>query len=144
MQQIIGAAAQFPTVIFTSALVVVLGFWFLVLLGRARARDFDADAPALTEVFGGLPVAVAAFVVTVCGWLVSLTGLVVLERTDVTGFGAAAARVALLALSTFVAWSVTHGLAAPLSRQFSGERRPSQGDLADATPFDPGSPSARS
>ncbi|MFE9649152.1 hypothetical protein ACFYO0_34560 [Streptomyces sp. NPDC006365] len=143
MLEIIDAAAQFPTVIFTSALVVALGFWFLVLLGRVRVRDFDADAPALAKALGGVPVTVAAFVVTVCGWLVSLTGLVVMDRAGVTGFGAAVARVALLALSALVAWSVTRCLVAPLTRQFSGEHRPRQRDLANGTPFDPGSRSAR-
>ncbi|MFG2523506.1 hypothetical protein [Streptomyces sp. NPDC048527] len=141
MLEIISAAARFPTVIFTSALVVALGFWFLVLL--SRARDFDADAPALAKALGGIPVAVAASVVTVCGWLVSLTGLVVVDRAGVTGFGAAVARVALLALSALVAWSVTHGLAAPRTRQSSNEHRPRRRDLANGAPFDPGSRNAR-
>ncbi|WP_405954900.1 hypothetical protein [Streptomyces phaeochromogenes] len=145
LEEIIGAAAQFPTIIFTSALVVVLAFWFLVLLGRAHVHDFDADAPALAKALGGVPVAVATSVVTVCGWLVSLTGLVVLDRAGVTGFGAAVARVALLALSALVAWSVTHGLVAPLTRRFSGEHRSRQRDLVNGiTPFDPGSRSAHS
>ncbi|WP_052745184.1 hypothetical protein [Streptomyces sp. WM6386] len=143
MLEVIGAAARFPAVIFTSALVVAFAFWLLVLLGRARVRDFDADAPALAKAFGGLPVAVGAFVVTVCGWLVSLTGLVVMDRVGVTGFGAAVARVALLALSALVAWSVTHGLVKPLTRRSPREHRPRQRDLANGTPFDPGSSSTR-
>ncbi|MGP4052704.1 hypothetical protein [Streptomyces sp. 2A115] len=142
--EVIDAAAQFPTVIFTSALVVVLCFWFLVLLGRAGVRDFDADAPALARVFGGAPVAVAASVVTVSGWLVSLTGMLVMEWIGVTGFGAALARVTLLALSALVAWSVTHTLAGPLNKLFPHESGPRQQDLANGTPFDPGSRRARS
>ncbi|MEV1084084.1 hypothetical protein AB0I98_38745 [Streptomyces sp. NPDC050211] len=142
--EVIDAAAQYPTVIFTSALVVALGFWFLVLLGRVGVRDFDADAPALARVFGGAPVAVAASVVTVSGWLVSFSGTVVLDRIGVAGFGAALARVMLLVLSALVAWSVAHALAGPLSRLFCCEHRPRRRDLANGTPFEPGSRHARS
>ncbi|MDO0937702.1 hypothetical protein QQY66_40470 [Streptomyces sp. DG2A-72] len=134
--EVIDAIAQFPTVIFTSALVVALGFWFLVLLGRAGVRDFDADTPALARVFGGAPVAVAASVVTVSGWLVSFCGTVVLDRIGVAGFGTALARIMLLVLSALVGWSVAHALAGPLARLFSSEHRPRQRDLANRTPSD--------
>lgn len=144
MLEIFGAAARFPTIIFTSALVVALGFWFLVLLGRAGVRDFDADAPALARMFKGAPVAVAASVVTVSGWLISLTGVVVLDELGVTGFGAALARVMLLALSALAAWSVAHALAGPLAKVFSHEPGSRQRDLASGNPFDPGSRRARS
>ncbi|MEU7656911.1 hypothetical protein [Streptomyces lincolnensis] len=136
---VIGAVGRFPTVIFTSALVVVLGFWLLVLLGRAGVRDFDADAPALARVFKGVPVAVAASVVTVSGWLVSLSGNVVVDRVGLTGLGAALARVTLLALSALIAGAVAHGLAASATKLFRGEHRSRQRDLASGTPFDPGS-----
>lgn len=79
MSDVIGATARFPTVIFTTALVVALGFWLLVLLGRAGTRDFDADAPALAKVFKGVPVTVAASVVMMSGWLVSLSGMILLD-----------------------------------------------------------------
>ncbi|WP_328500295.1 hypothetical protein OG828_05635 [Streptomyces sp. NBC_00457] len=137
--EVIDAAAQFPTVIFTSALVVALGFWLLVLLGRAGVRDFDADAPALARVFGGAPVAVAASVVTVSGWLINLAGMLVMERIGVTGFGAALARVMLLALAALAAWSVAHALARPLTKLFRHEPGPRQRDLANGAPFGPGS-----
>jgi hypothetical protein len=144
MLEIVEAAAQFPTVIFTSALVVTLGFWTLVLLGRAGLRDFDADAPALAGALDGAPVAVAASVVTVSGWFVSLAGTLALDRVGVTGFAAAPARVALLALSALVAlaaWSVAHALAGPLTRLVPRDHQHEerQRGLADGTPFDPGS-----
>ncbi|GHE63111.1 hypothetical protein [Streptomyces capitiformicae] len=141
--EVIGAAARFPTVIFTSALVVALCFWFPVLLGRVGVRDFDADAPALARAFGGAPVAVAASVVTVSGWLVSLAGMLVMEWIGVTGFGAALARVMLLALSTLAAWAVAHALAGPVTKLFRHQPGPRQRDLANGTPFDPGSRRAR-
>lgn len=143
MLEIIGAAAQFPTVIFTSALVVALGFWILVLLGRAGVRDFDADAPALARMFKGAPVAVVVSVVTVSGWLVSLAGMVVMDRIGVTGSGAALARVMLLALSALAAWSVARALAGPLAKLFPHEPGSRQRDLATGNPFDPGSRRAR-
>lgn len=142
--EVIDAAAQFPTVIFTSALVVTLGFWVLVLLGRAGVRDFDADVPALTRVFGAAPVAVATSVVTVSGWLVSLAGMLVLERIGVTGFGSAVARVMLLALAALAAWAVAHALAGTLTKLFRHEPAPPrQRDVANGAPFDPGSRRAR-
>lgn len=139
MLDVIDAAARFPTLLFTSALVVSLAFWLQVLLGRAGVRDFDTDAPALARALGGAPVAVSTSVATASGWFVSFAGTGVLDRLAWTGLGSALARALLLALSALVAWSVTRGLAAPLTRLFSHEHDPQQGDLVDGTPFDPGS-----
>ncbi|MFJ4791210.1 hypothetical protein [Streptomyces sp. NPDC088794] len=142
MFEIVAAAAQFPTLLFTSASVVTLGFWLLVLLGRAHTHDFDADAPALARLFGEVPVAVAASVAAVSGWLASIAGTVVLDHADWTGLGSALVRVTLLALSVLAAWSVNHALAAPLARRHGRKHGPRQRDLESGEPFDPGSRSA--
>ncbi|WP_405638832.1 hypothetical protein [Streptomyces sp. NBC_00019] len=139
MLDVIDAAAGFPTVLFTSALVVSLAFWLRVLLGRAGVRDFDADAPALARMLGEAPVAVSASVVAASGWLVSFAGTVVLDRAGWTGIGSALAHALVFALSALVAWSVTRTLAAPLTRLFSREREPRQRELASGAPVDPGS-----
>ncbi|MEU9207790.1 hypothetical protein AB0D27_07500 [Streptomyces sp. NPDC048415] len=143
MGQVVEAVAQFPTVILTSALVVALGFWLLVLLGRADARDFDTDAPSLARAMHGVPVAVTASVVIVSAWLITLTGMVLLEPTGLAGLGDAVARVGLLALSALVAWSVAHALAAPLARLVPDRPGPRRRDAASGVPFDPGSGHAR-
>ncbi|MEV7892376.1 hypothetical protein ACWD3I_48880, partial [Streptomyces sp. NPDC002817] len=136
MLDVIDAAAGFPTVFFTSALVVSFAFWFRVLLGRAGVRDFDGDAPVLARMLGGAPVAVSASVVAASGWLVSFAGIVVLDRVGWTGIGSALAHALVFALSAFVAWPVTRGLAAPLTRLCGREREPRQRDLASGAPVD--------
>ncbi|MCI3238856.1 MULTISPECIES: hypothetical protein [Streptomyces] len=138
MGQVVEAAAQFPTVILTSAVVVVLGYWLLVLLGRADARGFDADAPSWARALHGVPVAVSASGAIVIAWLVTLTGMVLMEPTRLTWFGDAAARVGLLALSGLVAWPVTHALAAPLARLLRDRCEPHRRDTAAGTPGAPG------
>ncbi|MEV6408970.1 hypothetical protein AB0M58_39585 [Streptomyces bobili] len=143
MGQVVDAAVRFPTVTLTSALVVALGFWLLVLLGRADVRALDADAPSLTRSLGGMPVAVAVSIVIVSAWIVSLTGTVLMDLARLTGPCGAAARVALLALSTLVAWPVTRRCAASLARPFRGRAGQYGPAAASGTPYDPGSPRAR-
>lgn len=139
MGQLIDAVAQFPTLVFTSALLVTLGFWVLVLLGRADMRAFDADAPSLARTLRGTPLAVAASVAITCAWLVSLAGSLLLGPAGLTGLGGAVARIMLLALSALVAWLVTRGVTAALAKLlFPDEPGPRSKDSAGA-PFDPGS-----
>lgn len=143
MGQVVEASVRFPTITLTSALVVLLGFWLLVLLGRVDVRVFDADAPALTRFLGGLPVAVAVSVVIVSAWLISLTGTFVLDLAHLTAAGDAAARVVLLALSAFAAWRVTRRCAVPLTRLFPGRAGPHRQTATGGAPYDPGSTVAR-
>lgn len=139
MWMIIRAAAQFPTLIFTSALVVTVGFWLLVLMHRADRYSFDADAPAMARALHGTPVAVAGSAMVASAWLVSLTGMILLAGAGMTGLGEAVARVGLLALSTLIAWSATRGLTHRLGKLFSGAPGPLPDDVASGAPFDPGS-----
>ncbi|MFJ8948186.1 hypothetical protein ACIRG4_33945 [Streptomyces sp. NPDC102395] len=143
MGQIVDAAVRFPTVTLTSALVVALGFWLLVLLGRADSRAFDADAPSLTRSLGGTPVAVAASVGIVSAWLVSITGTLLMDLAHLTGPGGAAARVAVLVLSALAAWPVTRRCAACLTRLFPGSLNVYRRAAASTAPYDPGSPHTR-
>ncbi|MET9128860.1 hypothetical protein [Streptomyces antibioticus] len=141
-QAVIDAAVRFPDVIWTSALVVALGFWLLVLLGLAGARDFDADAPGLARSSRGVPVAVLASAVIAHAWLLGLTGSVLLDRLRLTGSAEAAARVALLALSALLALTTTRWCVvtlAGLRSARSARTGPRRRDPADGTPYDPGS-----
>ncbi|MET9101162.1 hypothetical protein [Streptomyces antibioticus] len=141
-QAVIDAAVRFPDVIWTSALVVALGFWLLVLLGLAGARDFDADAPGLARSSRGVPVAVLASAVIAHAWLLGLTGSVLLDRLRLTGSAEAAARVALLALSALLALTTTRWCVVTLAGlRFARSARtgPRRRDPADGTPYDPGS-----
>ncbi|MEU3277933.1 hypothetical protein [Streptomyces antibioticus] len=138
-QAVIDAAVRFPDVIWTSALVVALGFWLLVLLGLAGARDFDADAPGLVRSSRGVPVAVLASAVIAHAWLLGLAGSVLLDRLRLTGSAEAVARVALLALSALLALTTTRWCVVTPARLRSARTGPRRRDPADGTPYDPGS-----
>lgn len=110
------AVAGFPAIFFSAALPVVLGFWLLVAFGGADADSFDADVDAGAVGLGGVPVAMAATLLTIVGWVTSLTGSIVIGRTAGTGLAHAAADVALLLLSLLIAWRVTRHLVRPLAK----------------------------
>lgn len=143
MRQVVGASVRFPTVSLTSALLVVAGFWLLVLLRRADVRAFDADAPRLSRAFNEIPVAVVATVVILSAWLVSLIGTLLLAVAHLKGAGDVTARVSLSALSALVALAAARGCAVPLARLFPGAARPRGQGAARSAPYDPGSPRPR-
>ncbi|WP_324790044.1 hypothetical protein [Streptomyces sp. H51] len=150
MGRFVDASVRFPAVGLTSALVVALGFWALVLLGRADVRAFDTDLPSLTRSLSGIPVAVAVSAVIVSAWLVSLTGTVLMDLAHLTGASGATARVALLAASALAARTVTRRCAPLLAGLFPHPRthprthQPTHPRTAtDSAPYDPGSPRSR-
>lgn len=129
MGEFIGAAAGFPTIVFSSALGVVLVFWLLVALGSTEPDCFDADVDFGAAGLGGVPVAVAASLTIVVAWFTALAGSVVIARAGLTGLVHAAADIALLFLSLLVAWRVARGLARPLAALFPDEPGPSRQDF---------------
>ncbi|MGW6057242.1 hypothetical protein [Streptomyces sp. NPDC055189] len=118
MGEFLHSVAGFPAILFSAALPVVLGFWLLVALGGADADSFDADADAGAVGLSGVPVSVAASLLTVVGWFTSLTGSILIGRAAPAGLVHAAADVALLFLSLLLAWCVTRYLVRPLARLF--------------------------
>ncbi|MFE0130984.1 hypothetical protein ACFWY6_05275 [Streptomyces sp. NPDC059037] len=126
MQEFFDAATGFPTVLFTSALGVVLGFWLLVMFGGAEADSFDSDVDVDVAGLGGVPVTVAVSLMTVVGWATSLTGSVLIGRAGPTGLAQAAAVVVLLLVSLLVAWRVTRYVVRPLAKLFPDEPGPSR------------------
>ncbi|MVO88303.1 hypothetical protein GPA10_26960 [Streptomyces sp. p1417] len=110
MGELVDAAVGWPGVAFSSAMAVVVCFWLLVALGAGRAGSFDEDADLGAVGLGGVPVAVAASLMTVIGWTVSLAGTVAVTRAHWAGLAHAAADVALLATSGAVAWGATYAL----------------------------------
>ncbi len=81
-----GAALSFPAVIFSFALLVVIGYWILVLLGgididaldsagEGDGGDSDGDSGLVRGLgLGGVPVTVALSLLIVVAWFVSLAG----------------------------------------------------------------------
>ncbi|MFF3327429.1 hypothetical protein [Streptomyces sp. NPDC002889] len=133
MAEFLETAVGFPTLLFTSALVVVIAFWLLVLLGAADSDTFDSDVDTDALHLGGVPVAVSVSLLIALGWFCSLTGSVVLARTGVSGVAFHLLGAVLLFASLFVAWRVTRLLVGPLAKLFPDEPGPSRQDFLGLT-----------
>jgi hypothetical protein len=133
MGEYLSAAAGFPTMLFSAALVVVLGFWLLVLSGVEHRGAFDSDVDAEALRLGGVPVAVSASLFVVIGWSLSLSGSVLLHRVDLSGGVASLLSVLLLFLAPFVSLRATRCLVRQLAKFFPEEPGPSRRDCADLT-----------
>ncbi|GAA2474633.1 hypothetical protein [Streptomyces gobitricini] len=127
------AATTFPTVLFTAALVVVVGFWLLVTVGVAGADSFDADVDTDALGLGGVPASVSASLLIALSWLLSLTGSVLLARTGWSGAGRQLLGAAVLLASVAGAWRLTRALVRPLVTLFPDEPGPSLHDFVGAT-----------
>ncbi|MEV7213016.1 hypothetical protein AB0O31_08005 [Kitasatospora cineracea] len=150
MHGFLTAALGFPTALFTFALVVVIGFWGLVLLGGlgvdalhgghgvdtlhgGHAVDTlhggpGADAPGDAVAGagrGGLPVMATVSLMVAVAWFVSLCGSVL-----TTGPWA---RAAVLAVALVAAWAGTRVLLRPLARLFPPDRPARRHDFVGRT-----------
>ncbi|MFF4287643.1 hypothetical protein ACFY0R_20420 [Streptomyces sp. NPDC001633] len=121
MGTILAAAAGFPTLVFTAALVVLVVFWLLVAAGVTDPRSFDADADVEAWGMGGVPVAVAFSVLTVVAWLVSLSFTVLMDPLATPGVARALIRLPVLAVALLIAWRAARLLVRPLRRLFPDE-----------------------
>ncbi|MEV7113869.1 hypothetical protein [Streptomyces anulatus] len=131
MDEFLGAALGFPAVIFGAALVVVVCFWLLVLAGAAGHDSFDADLDTGPAGLGGVPVSVSVSVslLVVLSWFGSLTGTVLLRRSETGGTTRAVLAVAVLAGSLLLAWAAVHLLLHRFRRYFPAEPPPSRLDF---------------
>lgn len=66
----LGATLSFPTVLFTPLLVVVVGYWLVVVVGGADPEAGDGDLAGM----GGIPLPVALSLVVVFAWFGTLAG----------------------------------------------------------------------
>ncbi|MFJ8645326.1 hypothetical protein ACIRNI_04315 [Streptomyces sp. NPDC093546] len=133
MAEFLHALATFPAVLFTAALVVVVGFWLLVLLGAADHDGFDADVDADALNLGGVPVAVSASLLISFAWFFTVTGSVLLARTGWSDALVHLLNAALLFASLFASWRLTRGLVRPLAKLFPDEPGPSRHDFVGLT-----------
>jgi hypothetical protein len=122
------AVLSFPTVVLTPLLVVVIGYWLVVVVGGA---DPDGDGTADAEGgflgflgLGGVPASVVISLLVVFAWFASLAGAEL--------FGAVPAAL-ILAGAVVLAWLVAR-LAVTLIRRFmpSGTE-PSRADFLGLT-----------
>jgi hypothetical protein len=128
MGEFVASSLAFPTVLFSFLLLVVIGYWLLVLVGSMAPDDtpdgIDGGLAALG--LGGVPVTVAVSLLVALGWFASLAGTVVLRGAGLT---TVALSVALLVAALAVAWLGTRLLVAPLRRLFPTEPAASRNDF---------------
>ncbi|MFI7090226.1 hypothetical protein [Streptomyces lydicus] len=124
------AAAVFPTLLFTAALVMVVAFWALVAVGVADSGSFDTDADLDAWGMGEVPVAVAFSVLTFIAWSVSLVATVSLDPLLPPGGGRALLRVTVLAAAPLAAWGMTRLLVRGWLRVLHHEPGPLRADCA--------------
>lgn len=129
MGDLVGAAFGFPAVLFTFALVVVIGYWLLVIVGALGVDALDSDGGAeangaLSAIgLGGVPASVTLSVLVAIAWFGTFVGSAVLGND---GF---LIDVGLLAGAVVVAWFATRLLTLPLRRFFPDEKLPSRSDF---------------
>ncbi|GAA3844695.1 hypothetical protein GCM10022226_79800 [Sphaerisporangium flaviroseum] len=132
MGEFFTTALDFPAVLFSFLLVVVIGYWALVLLGGAGldvldgddATDAGLDAGPLGGLgLGGVPATVTISLLIALSWFASLAGTVLLDGPSI------GMRIALLIAALALAWLVTRLLVLPLRRVFTVHRPPSRGDF---------------
>nr|WSY52988.1 hypothetical protein OG999_24630 [Streptomyces sp. NBC_00886] len=139
MGAFIAAATGFPTIVFTAALVVIVLFWLLVALGAADAHGIGAHAHVHAHGhgdswgLGGVPVTIPFSLLTAIGWLLSLSGDVLLAPLVPSGLARAGLGVAVLIGSLYVSWRATKVLVRPLRSLFPDERGPSRLDFVGLT-----------
>jgi hypothetical protein len=136
MRDFFHAAIGFPTFLFTAALLVVIAFWLLVLLGVAGSDGFDHGTSLDALGFGGVPVTVSVSLFAATGWFASLCGQVLLARFGVGaggGLPGIALGVALLLVSLLIAHRLTRTLVRPLVVLYPDEPVPSRLDFVGRT-----------
>ena len=135
MSAFLAVAAGFPTVLFTSALVVVVVFWLLVAVGAAESHGFDAHAHlhASALKFGGVPVTVPFSLLTAFAWFLSLSATVLLDPLMPSDLVRGLTRLAILLVAPLLAWRLTRLVVRPLHRLFPDERGPSRLDFVGLT-----------
>ncbi|MFD4629152.1 hypothetical protein ACFVYR_04520 [Streptomyces sp. NPDC058284] len=126
MRELLGAAAGFPGVVFSAAFLVVIVFWLLVLFGGFDADGFDEDADFAALGLGGVPVTVPVSLIVVIGWFTSVTGAVLLARSEVRGVARLVADGGVFLLSLLIAWWLARAAVRPLAKLFADEPGPSR------------------
>lgn len=136
MAEFLDVVLGFPTVLFTFLLVVVIGYWLLVVIG---AVDIDAGSGATVDSLGadgdvgagsgaagvlaglglgGMPVSVAVSLLVTGAWFVSLTGGALLAALEVDMWTLVGLSVAVLLVALVAAWLIAWLLMLPLRHFF--------------------------
>lgn len=135
MGEFFTAILTFPTAIFTFALLVVVGFWLLVLSGGVDADVLDGaesgSVVSTSDALGlsGVPLSIAVTGVVTLSWFVSLVGAVLVTGIGVAGIPAVLAGFVVLIVSVVVAVAGTRIVVIPLRRFFGAGGQQSRHDF---------------
>ncbi|MFC9972070.1 hypothetical protein ACFVH6_14385 [Spirillospora sp. NPDC127200] len=134
--------------LFSFALLVVAGYWVLVLLGALGTDLLDADADTGAGAggggggpgdllagagLGGVPVTVAVSLLVALAWFLSLAGEVLVGTAAPGGAVRAWLAVPVLVLALAGAWLGTRLLVRPLRRAFPEIAAPTRADFVGRT-----------
>ncbi|MFC6010231.1 hypothetical protein [Nocardia lasii] len=135
MAEFLRLTVTFPTALFSFALLVVVGFWALVLVGGVEADAWESvDIGSGSNGFdalglGGVPVTVAVSGLVGLGWFASLVGTVAVEAVGVRGIASVAAGFGVLVVAVVAAVAGTRLVVIPLRRVFRDSPAPSHHDF---------------
>lgn len=150
MGEFVRTALAFPTVLFSFALLVVIGFWLLALMGGVSAHGHAGHGghgghgetgshhdghghggEGLLAAAGldGVPVTVVLSLLTAVAWFVSLAGSALLDGAGAHGPVRVLLAIVVLAVALVGSWSVTWLLVRPLRRLFPEVRPLSRQDF---------------
>jgi hypothetical protein len=121
------AVLSFPAVIFTPLLVVVIGYWLVVLAGGADPEgDSDGGSGGFLGFLGlgGVPASVVVSLLIAFAWFAALAGGELL--------GAVPAALVLVA-ALVLAWLITRLAVLPLRRLMPAGAEPSRADFVGLT-----------
>ncbi|WP_405685808.1 hypothetical protein OG204_17020 [Streptomyces sp. NBC_01387] len=138
MDEFFTAALGFPAVLFGAALLVVIAFWLLVLVGAAEHDAFhvhmdgghmDGGHSGADTGGGGVPVTVPVSLVVVIAWFVSLVGSVLVRSAEPPGRLRTVLDFAVLVAAVLFAWIVTRFLVRRVRRLLPDQLPPSRLDF---------------
>ncbi|MEU4647331.1 hypothetical protein [Nocardia fluminea] len=135
MGEFFAATLTFPTALFTFALLVVIGFWLLVLVGGTETELLDgsesgSDTGSLDALgLGGVPVTVAVTGLVTLSWFSSLAGTVAIGAIGLSGIGVLLAGLVVLIVAAVTAVAGTRLAVIPLRRFFRADTQPSRQDF---------------
>ena len=118
MGDFVSSALAFPTVLFSILLIVVVGYWLIVML---LGGDLESEGLMLPLGLGGVPASVAISLYVALAWFISLAGGTFLTGTPMM--------FAVLVAALVGAWAGTRVLVVPLRRMFPDRKEPSRHDF---------------
>lgn len=146
VDELLDASFSFPAVIFSVAMIVVIAYWLIVLIGALdidlleahadiNTAEVDVDSGAgiaglLSGIgLGGVPVTVALSLVLAFGWFTSLVGTVVLRGAGFVTAVLVLLWIAIVVAALLVGWFFARLLVLPLRRLFPDDKAPSRHDF---------------